>query len=85
MSSRVLPDPVQGSISTVLNYFSIGLALFLIIYDAMGTAENTKDDDEEKPPMFCCCYSWEVPKMEMPQMDLKGQDVIEDDYVNDKR
>jgi len=68
-----------------MNYAIIGLTLFLIIKSAMSSAGTKEEKFEEKPPMFCCCYSWELPTMEIPEMDLKGQDVIEDDYVNGKR
>jgi len=44
----------------------------------MNSSAVTTTDDEEKPPLFCCCYSWEFPTMDA--VDMKGQDVIEDDY-----
>jgi len=65
-------------LSVVFNYVAIALTLFLTIYSAMTSTAITTKDDDEKPPLFCCCYSWEFP--EMDAMDVRGQDVIEDDY-----
>ena len=51
----------------------------------MTSLDVTKEEDEEKPkpPMFMCCYAWEKPKM--TAVNMQGQDVIENDYVNGKR
>jgi len=64
--------------SLVFNYFAIGLTLFLTIYSATSSSSMTANSGGEIPPLFCFCYEWEVP--EVAAKDVKGQDVIEDDY-----
>ena len=68
----------SSTLSVIFNYLAIGLTLFLTIYSAMNSSAVTAMTSEEKPPLFCCCYAWEFDKMD--QINMKGQDVVEDDY-----